>query len=127
MSYQEDNFPELLYGTIETGITNVVLINHFRHITQLLELPVECQNCPIKYSCGACPLFGYKKTKQAFKSLPNCGASIAEAKAQLYFYQKVKANPEYPYYKDTIKHIEQTNKYDPNYTYLYLNNYNVKG
>ena len=126
VSYVEDLADQTVLGNVEDGITNLKCLDELRYLEDRRIEPKQCLNCPIRHMCDECPMENLKINGNIHKYWKNCGWIVAQARAQLYFYEKVKQNPDYPYYKRTIQHIEETNMYDPTYNYWYKDNYKTE-
>ena len=125
-SYIENNTEEVILGNVEDGITNLKQLDDLRYLEERCIEPKQCINCPIRHACDECPMENLKINGNIHKFWRNCGWHVAQARAQLYFYEKVKNTPSYTHYQKTIKHIEDTNMYDPNYHYWYIDNYKTE-
>ena len=117
---------EVILGDIYNGITNLDLLTKIRNHTATKIEPKQCINCPIRRMCDNCPAINYKVYHNLNKTFHPCGNTVAGAMAQLYLYKKVKEKGDYPYYEQTIAHIENTNKFDPEYQYWYKDNYETE-
>lgn len=120
-SYWSDN--SLAYGDVYNGITNIEMLGILRYRHHDLQIPVHCKNCPISNACGECPINNLRINGSVYKITHNCGETVAYARAQQYFLKKLELNPDYPYYQKTKEFIKTHNNYDPNYRYLYLDDY----
>ena len=82
---------------------------------QVFMKPNECINCPIEQGCDGCPATNLAKTGYLFLLWHNCGATVAEAKAQAYLKRRIEElglQDKVPYYEDL------KNNYNPDYQYL---------
>ena len=103
-----------LLGDVHRGITNTALLDFMRN--QTFMEPVNCVECPIKHGCDGCAATNLAKTGYLFLDWHNCGATVAEARAQQYLIKRIKElgmEDKIPYW-DEIKE----NHYDPDYNYL---------
>jgi radical SAM protein with 4Fe4S-binding SPASM domain len=114
---------KFILGNVRDGITNLDVLDLFRSRRANILIPKQCINCPIVRCCSDCPMLCYTSTGDIHKRIGGCGEAVAHARAQLYLLKKMEENPDYPYYQRTKQHIKDTNKYDPNFHYLYLDNY----
>ena len=108
-------------GELEKPIGNIVtktldfdFVNEFIDNVDSRSNPL-CADCPIKFGCEECPAENKKHNGSWYISWNNCGQTIAQAKAQLYFLQRAK-DTDYPYFREELSKVE--NHYDPNFKYL---------
>lgn len=108
---------EVLLGNIFTGISadGIAWINKFRLPSR--QMPNLCLDCPLKFLCEDCPALNILRTNDVSQASPNCGATIAEARAAIYFAERA-TETNYPYFKDIVEKILKYVKYDPKRKYF---------
>ena len=118
LSDLQQSLPENTRRCLASGITDFELLNKLRHRSFLI-MPKECHGCPIARFCEICPALNLKQRGDMAKCVFNCGASIAEARAQEYFAKRAKET-DYPYMRDWAEEIlsNEAGWYDPDYRYL---------
>lgn len=111
-----------LLGDVHNGITNKALLDYMRN--QIFMKPKQCEHCPIERGCDGCAALNLNKTGYLFLDWHNCGATIAEARAQLYLKKRIEelGLQDKVHYWDKIK----DNAYDPDYDYLINSIFNKK-
>ena len=114
-------------GNVRDGFTNTKLLNNFANIFKNHLIPKQCKNCPISGACQDCYVVNYKQFGDLNKAFIDCGANVARARAQLYWGEKLKEKTNKSEQEQArLNFIEKTNKYDPSYQYLYLDDYKTE-
>ena len=115
------------FGNVRDGFTNNKLLNNFANIFKNHLIPKQCKNCPISGACQDCYVVNYKQFGDLNKAFIDCGANVARARAQLYWGEKLKEKTNKSEQEQArLNFIEKTNKYDPSYQYLYLDDYKTE-
>ena len=115
------------FGNVRDGFTNTKLLNDFTNIFKNHLIPKQCKNCPISGACQDCYATNYKQFGDLNKAFIDCGANVARARAQLYWGKKLKEKANKSEQEQArLDFIEKTNKYDPSYQYLYLDDYKTE-
>ena len=115
------------FGNVKDGFTNTKLLNEFANIFRNHLIPKQCKNCPISGVCQDCYVVNYKQFGDLNKAFIDCGANVARARAQLYWGKKLKEKANRSEQEQArLDFIEKTNKYDPSYQYLYLDDYKTE-
>lgn len=94
------------FGNVHDGITKPEVIAKFRNRKSLIKFNRWCISCPFKTLCEPCPARNLLHYGDPLKYHFNCGASLAEVRACLYFAKKAKET-NYPYYQDKVDKVLQ--------------------
>ena len=107
----------ILLGNVQDGITTdgMAQLTEFRQFKR--NIPLVCLKCPLRFLCDDCPARNLIKKGTIEDAAPNCGATLAEARASIYFATRAKET-EYPYFKEQVEKILKYIKYESDREYL---------
>lgn len=110
----------MVIGHVDTK-TNVIKLDienimAMRNRKVSIEQP-ECIGCPLTPTCNICPAYNILFNNNIDITRRQCGVTVAEAKASIYFAKRAKET-DYPYFRNYVDSVLNKLKYDPDRKYL---------